>query len=196
MAWERFCRLLTRSFTSTCLYLSLLGNYQAPDCRPSPRSEGWPENSRMGEHARQLPGVWRCHRRLTRRYRQLVAEAASSKRVHICGRVRSEGISSRCRAQHAPQCSPIERSQIRGRSLTRVAGSKAGPIVQLKLPSASAGAAVISFNKQIHNGGRHGTELFHRYSAADRSILAAYPVAAAEVTPTGSLNPTRSPRTG
>jgi adenylate kinase family enzyme len=45
--------------------------------------EGWPENSPMWSSTissyRVLP---RCHRYLTPRYRQLVADAAASKRVH------------------------------------------------------------------------------------------------------------------
>lgn len=46
-------------------------------------AEGWPQNSPMWASTlssyRVIP---RCHRRLTPRYRQLVADAAASKRVH------------------------------------------------------------------------------------------------------------------
>jgi len=45
--------------------------------------KGWPENSPVWEST--LDGyrvIWRCHRRLTPRYRQRIAEAASTKRVH------------------------------------------------------------------------------------------------------------------
>jgi adenylate kinase family enzyme len=45
--------------------------------------KGWPENSPVWEST--LDGyqvVWRCHRHLTPRYRQFVADSASSKRVH------------------------------------------------------------------------------------------------------------------
>ena len=45
--------------------------------------EGWPENSPLWSST--LDGyrvVWRCHRHLTPKYRQLVADAAASKRVH------------------------------------------------------------------------------------------------------------------
>ena len=45
--------------------------------------EGWPENSPMWRST--IDGyrvVWLCHRHLTPRYRQLVAEARASKRVH------------------------------------------------------------------------------------------------------------------
>ena len=45
--------------------------------------KGWPENSPVWEST--LDGyrvVWRCHRGLTPRYRQRIAEEASSKQVH------------------------------------------------------------------------------------------------------------------
>ena len=45
--------------------------------------EGWPENSPMWRSTIDSYRVlWRCHRRLTPRYRQLVADAAAAKRVH------------------------------------------------------------------------------------------------------------------
>lgn len=45
--------------------------------------EGWPENSPMWSSTMSSYRVlWRCHRHLTPRYRQLVADAAASKRVH------------------------------------------------------------------------------------------------------------------
>jgi hypothetical protein len=45
--------------------------------------EGWPENSPMWRSTMTSYRVlWRCHRRLTPRYRQLVADLAASKRVH------------------------------------------------------------------------------------------------------------------
>ena len=45
--------------------------------------EGWPANSPMWRSTMSSYRViWLCHRRLTPRYRQLVAEAAGSKRVH------------------------------------------------------------------------------------------------------------------
>ena len=45
--------------------------------------EGWPENSPMWRSTRDSYRVlWLCHRRLTPRYRQLVADMAASKRVH------------------------------------------------------------------------------------------------------------------
>jgi adenylate kinase family enzyme len=45
--------------------------------------EGWPENSPIWSSTLDSYRVlWLCHRRLTPRYRQLVADASSSKRVH------------------------------------------------------------------------------------------------------------------
>lgn len=44
---------------------------------------GWPENSPLWESTLDSYRViWRCHRALTPKYRQLVAEASTSKRVH------------------------------------------------------------------------------------------------------------------
>jgi adenylate kinase family enzyme len=45
--------------------------------------EGWPENSPVWSSAMNCYRVlWRCHRHLTPRYRELVADAAASKRVY------------------------------------------------------------------------------------------------------------------
>ena len=82
-AWERF------SAADTLVYVDLpllthfswvtkrlvKGLFQNP--------EGWPENSPVWSST--LAGyrvLWPCHRQLTPRYRQLVADASSSKRVH------------------------------------------------------------------------------------------------------------------
>lgn len=81
-AWERF------SAADTLVYidLSLFTHYRWVTKRlveslfVSP--EGWPENSPMWRST--LNGyrvIWRCHRRLTPRYRQLVVDASASKRV-------------------------------------------------------------------------------------------------------------------
>jgi adenylate kinase family enzyme len=82
-AWERF------SAADTLIYvdLPLLTHYRFVAKRfikglfVSP--EGWPDNSPMWSSTmssyRVLP---LCHRHLTLRYRQLVADAAASKRVH------------------------------------------------------------------------------------------------------------------
>ena len=45
--------------------------------------EGWPANSPIwASTIDSYQALWRCHRGLTPRYRELVAEAAASKRVH------------------------------------------------------------------------------------------------------------------
>ncbi|MGE0724055.1 MAG: adenylate kinase [Alphaproteobacteria bacterium] len=45
--------------------------------------EGWPENSPVWSSTiNSYKVIGRCHRQLTPRYRQLVAEAAGSKRIH------------------------------------------------------------------------------------------------------------------
>jgi adenylate kinase family enzyme len=82
-AWERFAAadtlvyidlpLLTHSRWVTKRFVKSL--VRAP--------EGWPENSPMWSSTLNSYRVlWSCHRRLTPRYRQLVADASASKRVH------------------------------------------------------------------------------------------------------------------
>src|SRR5262252_3499837 len=82
-AWERF------SAADTLVYidLPLLTHYWGVTKRFTTgllqNPQGWPEDSPVWEST--LEGyrvVWLCHRRLTPRYCQLVADAASSKRVH------------------------------------------------------------------------------------------------------------------
>jgi adenylate kinase family enzyme len=82
-AWERFVAADTLIYVD----LPLTTHYwwvtkrliKAAFARP----EGWPENSPVWESTiNSYKVVWRCHRRLTPRYRQLVADVANSKRVH------------------------------------------------------------------------------------------------------------------
>jgi len=82
-AWERFAAADTLVYID----LPLLTHYRWVTKRFVKslfvNPEGWPENSPIWSST--LSGyraVWRCHRRLTPRYRQLVADASSSKRVH------------------------------------------------------------------------------------------------------------------
>ena len=82
-AWARF------SAADTLVYvdLSLLTHYRWVTKRLVKglfvNPEGWPEKSPMWSSTLSSYRVlWSCHRRLTPRYRQLVAEASSSKRVH------------------------------------------------------------------------------------------------------------------
>ena len=82
-AWERF----SAADTLVCIDLPLLTHFRwvtkrfAKGLFVSP--EGWPENSPLWSSTLNSYRVlWLCHRRLTPRYRQLVADASSSKRVH------------------------------------------------------------------------------------------------------------------
>ena len=82
-AWERF------SAADTLIYidLPLFTHYEWVTKRLVKglfvNPEGWPENSPMWSSTMNSYRVlWLCHRRLTPRYRRLVADVASSKRVH------------------------------------------------------------------------------------------------------------------
>ena len=82
-AWARF------SVADTLVYvdLSLFTHYRFVTKRFVKglfvNPEGWPENSPMWSSTLDSYRViWLCHRRLTPRYRQLVADAATTKRVH------------------------------------------------------------------------------------------------------------------
>jgi len=82
-AWERFSKADTLVYVDLPLVTHywwvtkrlIKGLFVAP--------QGWPENSPLWSstmHSYRV--VWLCHRRLTPRYRQLVADVAASKRVH------------------------------------------------------------------------------------------------------------------
>jgi adenylate kinase family enzyme len=82
-AWERF------SAADTLVYLDLpvLTHYWRVTKRlvqgAFRNPTGWPEHSPVWRSTLDsYQVVWRCHRRLTPRYRQLVADVSSSKRVH------------------------------------------------------------------------------------------------------------------
>jgi adenylate kinase family enzyme len=82
-AWERFSKADTLVYIDLPLMTHhwwvakrlIKGLLVAP--------EGWPENSPMWRSTMDSYSVlWLCHRRLTPRYRQLVADVAAFKRVH------------------------------------------------------------------------------------------------------------------
>jgi adenylate kinase family enzyme len=82
-AWARFARADTLIHVDLPLAVHgwwvtkrlIKGLFAAP--------EGWPERSPLWRSTMAGYGVlWPCHRKLTPRYRQLVADAAASKRVH------------------------------------------------------------------------------------------------------------------
>jgi adenylate kinase family enzyme len=83
LAWERFAAADTLVYVDLPLlthYWGVTKRFAAGQFR---NPKGWPENSPIWEST--LDGyrvVWLCHRRLTPRYRKLVADAASAKQVH------------------------------------------------------------------------------------------------------------------
>jgi adenylate kinase family enzyme len=82
-AWERFAAADTLVYID----LPLVTHYRWVTKRLVKglfhNPEGWPENSPVWTSTLDsYRVVWLCHRRLTPRYRQLVADASSSKRVH------------------------------------------------------------------------------------------------------------------
>jgi adenylate kinase family enzyme len=83
LAWERFAAADTLVYVD----LPVLTHYRFVTKRPLKglfgNPPGWPENSPLWSSTLDSYRViWRCHRRLTPKYRQLVAEASASKRVH------------------------------------------------------------------------------------------------------------------
>lgn len=82
-AWERFAVADTLIHVDLPLRIHYWWVTKRFLLAPLVPAEGWPEGSPMWRSTMNSYGVvWRCHRRLTPRYRQLVAEVATSKRVH------------------------------------------------------------------------------------------------------------------
>ena len=82
-AWERF----SEADTLVYIDLPLLAHYWGVTKRFTTglfrNPKGWPENSPVWESSLDsYRVVWLCHRRLTPKYRQFVADKQSSKRVH------------------------------------------------------------------------------------------------------------------
>jgi len=82
-AWERFSKADTLVYIDLPLITHhwwvtkrlIKGLFVTP--------EGWPKNSPMWRSTMSSYKVlWRCHRRLTPKYRQLVTDVVASKRVH------------------------------------------------------------------------------------------------------------------
>ena len=83
IAWERFAAADTLIYVDLPLFIHyrwvtkrlIKGLFADPP--------GWPENSPLWSSSMQSYRVlWLCHRHLTPKYRQLVADGAASKRVH------------------------------------------------------------------------------------------------------------------
>ena len=82
-AWERFAAADTLVHVDLPMPAHYWGVTRRLIAGLFANPEGWPEDSPVWESSLDsYRVVWRCHRRLTPRYRALVAEAASSKRVH------------------------------------------------------------------------------------------------------------------
>jgi adenylate kinase family enzyme len=82
-AWERFAAADMLVYID----LPLVTHYWFVTKRlihsPFVAAEGWPQNSPMWRSTlNSYKVVWRCHRRLTPKYRQLIADVGGSKRVH------------------------------------------------------------------------------------------------------------------
>jgi adenylate kinase family enzyme len=83
IAWERFAAADTLIYVDLALFIHyrwvtkrlIKGLFANPP--------GWPESSPLWSSSIQSYRVlWLCHRHLTSKYRQLVADGAASKRVH------------------------------------------------------------------------------------------------------------------
>src|SRR5262245_18453045 len=103
-AWERF------SAADTLIYidLPLLTHYRWVTKRLVRglfmNPEGWPDDSPMWSSTMSsYRVVWSCHRRLTPRYRQLVTDAARSKRAHHLTSTREMNACLRAVAQEHPR---------------------------------------------------------------------------------------------
>ena len=82
-AWERFAKADTLVYIDLPLVTHFWWVTKRLIMSPFAAAEGWPENSPMWHstiHCYKV--IWLCHRGLTPKYRQLVAEAAASRRVH------------------------------------------------------------------------------------------------------------------
>lgn len=82
-AWERFAAADTLVYIDLALPTHYWGVTTRLTAGLLRNPKGWPENSPVWASTLDSYRVaWLCHRRLTPKYRQFVAEAASSKRVH------------------------------------------------------------------------------------------------------------------
>jgi len=82
-AWERFAAADTLVHVDLPIVAHYWGVTKRFTASLFRNPKGWPEDSPLWESTRDsYRVVWLCHSRLTPKYRQMVAEAASSKRVH------------------------------------------------------------------------------------------------------------------
>lgn len=82
-AWERFAVADTLVYIDLPVAMHYWGVTKRFTTGLFHNPKGWPENSPVWESTLDsYRVVWLCHRGLTPKYRELVVEAASSKRVH------------------------------------------------------------------------------------------------------------------
>jgi adenylate kinase family enzyme len=83
LAWERFAAADTLIYVDLPLFIHYRWVTKRLIKGLLADPPGWPENSPLWSSSIQSYRViWLCHRHLTPKYRQLVAETAASKRVH------------------------------------------------------------------------------------------------------------------
>ncbi len=150
LAWERFAAADTLVHVDLPIlshYWGVTKRFAAGQFR---NPKGWPENSPgLGEHARQLPGRLALPSPIDaevsparRRSRRLEAGAPFA----VAGA--DEGISPRCRATaRASGVARIERIAKSGAARLPTLPAPSRTKAQLKLPSATAGAAVVSLQQ-------------------------------------------------
>jgi adenylate kinase family enzyme len=81
--WERLSAADTLVYIDLPMYAHYWGVTKRFAMGLFQNPKGWPENSPVWESTLDAYRVaWRCHRHLTPRYRQFVADASSSKRAH------------------------------------------------------------------------------------------------------------------
>jgi adenylate kinase family enzyme len=82
-AWERFAAADTLVHVDLPIVAHYWGVTKRFTAGLFGNPQGWPEDSPLWESTRDsYRVVWLCHRRLTPRYRQMMADAETSKRVH------------------------------------------------------------------------------------------------------------------
>jgi adenylate kinase family enzyme len=105
LAWERFAAADTLVHVDLPILSHYWGVTERLVAGQFRNPKGWPENTPVWESTLDsYRVVWRCHRRLTPRYRELMAEAASSKRVfHLRSRAQMKAFLQDAERQHAAQ---------------------------------------------------------------------------------------------
>jgi adenylate kinase family enzyme len=103
LAWERFAAADTLVHVDLPILTHYWGVTKRLAVGQFRNPKGWPENTPVWESTLDsYRVVWLCHRRLTPRYRQFLAEATSSKRVHhLRSRAQMKAFLREIEQQHA-----------------------------------------------------------------------------------------------